>query len=188
MKRYTFFQSLLFTLGLVFISGCLVKSFNPFYELSDVTFDERLIGSWQDQDESNWIFEKYQVKESILDNNKIHPHYVLRYVEDEDKISRFMVTLFEIGNDLYLDFYPDMETVSGHDFFTLHTMPVHSLAKIDISSKEDVRIKWFNEEWMFELIESQKTDLDHELIYQDSDDATLILTAPTKDLKEFIYD
>jgi hypothetical protein len=175
-------KSLFLIILLPFIySGCLIKSFNPFYLPKDAVFDEQILGNWQDQDAGHWTFEAFKPAE-----NKVRfPQYVLNYREENGNISKFLVTLFSLDGKLYLDFLPDLDIISDHELLALHTLPVHSLAKVEIG-EDATRIRWFNEEWAYDLIQSQKTTIRHELIRYDSEDATLVLTASTEELQAFI--
>ena len=183
MKFKLFFSVLMISL---FFTSCLIKAFNPFYLKKDIEFDERMLGSWLDQDSTLWEFEKYKTEKGIFNKEKVLPHYLVNYTEDKGKTSRFFVTLFKLDDSYYLDFFPDLETISDHELLAIHTMPVHSLAKIDIRDKSDIRIKWFNEEWLYELIEQKKTMIKHEIVKYDSDEGSVVLTASTAQLQEFI--
>ena len=185
MKHKTIF--LLLAMSMIF-SACLIKSFNPFYLTENVRFNEQLIGTWLDQDSTIWQFEALKDEKGLLAKKVEHPHYLLNYTEDEGKDSRFLVTLFSLDDVLYLDLFPDYETLSGHDLFSMHTLPVHTLAKLEISDASSMQIKWFNEEWVAGLINGKKTDIGHEMIYSPDDDeeASIVLTAKTAELQDFI--
>ena len=109
-------------------------------------------------------------------------------MEESGKTSLFQVTLFKLDGYFYLDFFPDLETISAYEFLSLHTMPVHTLAKIEFASNQDVRIKWFNEDWLAELIQNGATSIKHQVINYGDDEGTIVLTAPTKDLRVFIQE
>ena len=183
MKSKFIFSFLVLTL---LFTSCLIKSFNPFYQVQDVVFKDQLVGKWQDQDDSSWEFVKPVIKENQKGEKEIHPHYILNYSEEEGSSSRFMATLFKLEGQFYLDFFPDLETISDHELLAIHTLPVHSLAKVEFKGEDDVQINWFNEGWVAEMIEKQKSKIDHQLIKYDSDEGTLVLTASTPELQKFI--
>jgi hypothetical protein len=182
MKRKIIFSILFFSL---FFSSCLIKSFNPFFHKEDVVFDDQLLGRWVDQDDNLWSFEKYKI-ENIQENEKKHPFYILNYREEDGGISRLLTTLFKLDDEYYLDFFPDMETISDHELLAIHTLPVHSLAKLGFTKDGQVSIRWFNEEWLSELVEKNKTQIKHEVIRYDSDEGTIVLSASTDELQQFI--
>lgn len=167
-------------------SSCLIKSFNPFFHKEDVVFDDRLLGKWIDQDDGQWSFEKNKVEKDQDQNKKQHPYYILNYREDDGEVSRFMTTLFKLDDAFYLDFFPDLETISDRELLAVHTLPVHSLAKFGFTEDGQVSIRWFNEEWLGELIEQSKTQIKHEVIHYDGDEGTVVLSASTEALQQFI--
>lgn len=183
MKRKIFLAILLFS---TLISSCLIKSFNPFFHKDDVVFEHGLLGNWVDQDSSFWTFTENPVSKNIFKNNNDYPHYILNYNENGGKTSQFLTTLFKLDDDLYLDFFPNLDIISEYELLAVHTLPVHSLAKIEFEPSGDILIRWFNEEWIVELIQQQKTRIKHELIKYDSEEGTLVLTATTDELQEFI--
>jgi hypothetical protein len=182
MKRKIIFSILFFSL---FFSSCLIKSFNPFFHKEDVVFDDQLLGRWVDQDDNLWSFEKYKI-ENIQENEKKHPFYILNYREEDGGISRLLTTLFKLDDEYYLDFFPDLETISDRELLAIHTLPVHSLAKLGFTEDGQVSIRWFNEEWLSELVEKNKTQIKHEVIRYDSDEGTIVLSASTDELQQFI--
>ena len=183
--------SFLLLITSIFLSACLIKSFQPFYLVDDIRSDDRLVGTWMDQDSSVWNFQKAKVEDPGFFEKKKpqNPYYLLSYTEDDGDISRFQVTLFAIDDQLYLDLFPDYETLTGHDLFSMHTLPVHSLAKLEILDDRHIDFKWFNEEWLGELIHEGKTQISHEKLYSPEDeeeDASIVLTASTIELQAFI--
>lgn len=159
MKRNSWFLLVLFPL---LFSACLIKSFNPFYTAEDVISDERVLGNWVDQDGNNWVFEPFK----SLENTVRFPQYLMKYTEEGGKTSRFLTTFFTLNDEYYLDFFPDLEVIADYELLTLHTLPVHSLAKVTLNDNA-IDIKWFNEEWMYKLIKAKKTNIQHELIRYD---------------------
>src|SRR5208283_330075 len=92
MKSY---HKLLGFLALIFLLGC-VPSLHPFYTGKDLLFQPALVGNWADQDNSKntWDF----VKSSDTS-------YTITYTEDSTP-GKFDGHLFKLGNQLYLDMYP----------------------------------------------------------------------------------
>jgi hypothetical protein len=183
MKLKIFLSLVLISL---ILNSCLFKSFNPFYLEEDIAYDENIIGSWIDQDSVMWNFEQFSTTEKFPKKTVKKPFYLLKYMEESGKLSKFKVTLFRLGDALYLDFFPELETISEYEFLTLHTMPVHSLAKLEITDEKAIAIKWFNEDWLGKLIEDGKTDIKHERIHYGAEEGTIVLTASTDELRLFI--
>jgi hypothetical protein len=57
-------------------------------------------------------------------------------------------------------------------------------------TKDEVLIKWFNEEWLRTLFDQNRIKIAHEAILdeipKDADDKTYILTASTEELQKFL--
>ena len=169
-------------------SACLLKSFNPFFHNKDVSFNKELVGKWIDQDSSVWKFEKYAPhKLGLTTPEKIRKIYKMSYFEKGGEESRFHATLFSLDGKTYLDILPDIDMLEGRDLYTLHILPVHSLARIEISNSTKVLIKWYNEDWINELIENKEASITHQRLYTSKDDnGTLVLSASTDELQNFI--
>jgi len=159
--------------------GCIVKSLHPFFEESNVVFKPELIDSWVDHDGNKW---------DILGVKEKANAYEMRY-EKDGKSAVFIVHLFELDEQLYVDFFP---TGSDADIpiFDLHLLPTHSIAKIEKMNASEIHIKWFNAEWLSTLFKQNRIKISHEVIMdetpQNEDDKMYVLTASTEELQKFI--
>lgn len=179
----------LFFISALLYSACLIKSYNPFYLPENVIMDARINGSWLDQDSLLWTFEEKQPENSLFNTGPNHPFYKLTYRENDIKNSLFVVVLFELNGKKYLDFLPDMETITDHELFSMHLLPVHTLAQVNFGKNGEVEIKWFNEDWLNELIKAGKTQIDHHrIMYGDDEGGTIVLSASTAQLQQFILE
>jgi len=184
MKRTIF---LLLLVSMVLWSACLVKSFKPFYFDQDVITDNRLSGNFMENDSSLWVFELILPDTSKQGTTIPHAYYSLSHTDEEGDLSKFFVTLFQLDDRMYLDFLPDQESSGSTDLYTMHLLPVHTLARIDFGDDDQVSVKWMKEDWLNELIKSGNTDIDYQLIhYEDDDEGSYILSASTAELQAFI--
>lgn len=171
---------LIVALVAVLAQGCIIKSLHPFYTEQDVMFKSELLATWIDQDSGNWIIQPVTEKPNA---------YQMKYNKD-GKEAVFMVHLFRLKGDLYLDFLPLSSNAQSIDLFDLHLMPTHSVAKVSKLSKEEIVIKWFNEEWLRELFAHNRIKISHEAILdelpKEDDDKTYVLTASTDELQKFL--
>jgi len=148
---------------------------------------ESVVGDYLDEDSLTWQFKKEVPEKSIIPRKKQHNYYKVNFPNEDGKISYFDVTLFTVNGNTYLDFFPDFETLAELDLFAMHTLPVHSLAKVIINKPDALEIMWFREDWLNELYEDKKIDLEHQKLYTDGDgDGTITLTASSEALHEFI--
>jgi hypothetical protein len=172
---------LFLALGLaLLVQSCLVKSLHPFFAEKDVVFKPELLNTWTDQDSGKWIILPVKEKPNA---------YEMKF-RKEEKEATFMVHLFKLEGEMYLDFLPLSSNTPSIDIFNLHLFPSHSVAKVTMISKDEVLIKWFNEEWLRTLFTQNRIKIAHEEILdemaKDPDDKTYILTASTEELQKFL--
>jgi len=95
-------KKLLFYLLAALLGGCIpVLSLHPLYTEEDVTFEEKLLGTWVDDPEdpkTTWEFSRAEAKEKA---------YKLIYSDDEGKKGSFEVHLVKLENRLFLDVFPN---------------------------------------------------------------------------------
>jgi hypothetical protein len=179
MKKLVSF--LVVTVMAVFLQGCIVKSIHPFFHESDVILKKELLATWTDGDGGQWTIKPFGAKPNAYEMHRIKG--------EKDVV--FLAHLFNLQGELYFDFLP-LSDGGNEDLalFALHLMPTHSIAKVEVLNKDEVRIKWFNEEWMRSLFDQNRIKISHEVIYdeapKDDDDKIYILTASTDELQKFI--
>jgi hypothetical protein len=178
----------------VVMQGCVIKSLHPFYHAKDLVFREELINSWVDSDGGKW-----SIRRSKFNRNT----YEMHWLHNGERDVVFAAHLFKLGEDLYLDFFPEEDNQMPDDFamFSLHLLPVHSVAKVHVLNENEVTIKWFNEDWMNSLFEQNRIKISHESLVSDynvvSDDPNVknaaksietqyVLTASTDELQKFL--
>lgn len=178
----------------ILMQGCVVKSLHPFYRAEDVVFREELLNSWVDSDGAKWSVRRSKFSKST---------YEMHWLHNGERDVVFLAHLFKLGEDLYLDFYPEGDNQMSDDFamFNMHLLPVHSVAKVHVLNNSEVTIKWFNEEWMNSLFEQNRIKISHETLSDDqrveSDDPNVknaaksvetqyVLTASTDELQKFL--
>jgi len=170
------------------MSGCLVSSLHPFYKMKDKVFDTALVGNWIDADSCLWIIRPNMVADGFMSGKPDRPDstYLVKYFEEEDKISYLQGTLFELKGQRYVDFFPapDEEHCTS-DMTAFHHVPVHTLARMQFK-KDTLMLFWYGEEWLNDLFENNRIRIDHEKVQFSSHYESNILTAETDDLQKFI--
>jgi hypothetical protein len=169
------------------LSGCLVKSLHSFYDESDVIYKPELTGNWLDDDSSKWVISRYSFSKGFLKGDSLDNSYLVEMFEDSARPSRFNVHLFSVNGILYLDFLP-LKDDRDQDFYDIHLVPAHSLARVRFDSNDRMSISWFNEEWLNKLFEENRVKISHEVIQTDETGygKQYVLTASTGELKKFI--
>ena len=160
-------------------AGC-IPSFFGLYSDEDLRFDKRLVGDWvcPDEPEDIWKFEavgqeSYRVSYRPLYDSL--PNEANRL----GKVGRFEVHLVELGEEMYLDFYPtDLEL--SNSLLEAHLMPVHLFAKV-VVEESSIRFAFLDWQWFQRALDEDRV----ELPMVESEDATLI-TATTEELQAFV--
>ncbi|MEM1323449.1 MAG: hypothetical protein AAGG75_24495 [Bacteroidota bacterium] len=155
---------------LLLINGC-IPSIHPLYTQKDLIKDDRIVGTWGEAPKKQWIFK-------ALSNKS----YGLSY-SDEEVEDKFVTHLLKLGDNYYLDFYPqeDHKEADAHTILGYMTqLPVHNFAKLEINETQ-IQMHFFDTEWLEKLFEQRKIRIKHEKTSN-----YILLTAPTKDLQQFI--
>jgi len=175
------------------LSGCVVYSFYPLYTENDLFENDILLGEWFEDDnqdiqfnstDDKWAFEHPFVgdkKDSILDKKS----YLLTLTSNEnDKVkeSKFDVHIIKLAGEYFLDFYIEDYGADDDDvdLATFHLIPVHTFAKL-IITEDKLEIRWFDPEWLEDLIKENKIRIHHE----DNGDV-ILLTAKPRELQKFV--
>lgn len=171
---------ILFAAISLLMTGCFIKSLYPFYTKKTIVYDPKIIGTWLDDDSSRWLI-KQQMKWPIAPDSS----YQVEIVEKNNSIGSFNVHLFRLNNQLYLDFYPSGK-IGSNDLVEENIVLTHSLAKIGYSGN-NIKIQWFNEVWLEQLLEQNRIRIRHEKLYdKDINTNSYLLTASTEELQKFI--
>ena len=166
------------TLGSLGMEGCddgagFALSLHPFYSQLDVQSDERLAGSWTDNnDDMTFTFKKGEGKEYKL--------VVVETKEAGKSYSEFEVHLLRLGPYWFLDFYPTTET-EENIFWHMHVFRAHSAARIE-RSEDTMRMAFFDGGWLQKQIDEKTVDISHQ-----TTDGMLVLTATTEEVQRLLY-
>ncbi len=162
------------------LQGCIVRSLRPFYHDEDIVFQKELIGTWTDQDKSEWRIHENPFKKGSYE---IH-------LKEKSREVAMMGVLFEVGGDLYLDVVPFEDNLQEVLLFDLHLVPTHSVAKVVSMEPTSVTIKWFNEAWLSTLFEQKKIRISHVVVpdakNNSEKEGSYLLTATTDELQAFL--
>ncbi|MFC1462927.1 hypothetical protein ACFLQU_04895 [Verrucomicrobiota bacterium] len=161
-----------------FLSGCFIQSFQPFYT-DDLVLDIPAI-------EGKWSLVK-KGKEDVADN------YPQPWEFTDDAITTFEhnvssileATYFKVADVTFLDLAPSEpdEDKGPNEWWTIHTVPVHSVCKVDLSTNA-LSLTPLNGEWVEEMLEEKKISLSY--ISVGSDDDQIVLTSSAKELVVFL--
>ncbi len=198
MKTKSFLIVIIFG---VLISSCTVLSFYPLYTKDKLVKDDRIIGRWQSvqnagaspwpsfSDTLNWeiSFQKEIWRKKLnnpfdrgdkkISNQFTYTLNVYNKANPEDS-AEFHLHLVKLGNNLYLDFYPE-EWQKNNNILAVNLMYVHTFAKVKID--KDIEIQWFDSEWLRQMFDENKIRIKHE-----NNGVYTLLTAKPEELQKFI--
>ena len=117
----------------VLASDCVVVGLDHFYDASTLTFDDRLVGAWQDPDDHVTL---------IVERGEWQTYRV----EYDHPTEKGVLTgfLFKAGRQTFLDLMP----VRGQDLGSF-TLPAHTLMQLsagsDVVVVKPLRLDWFTQ-------------------------------------------
>ena len=164
------------------LGGCVpVMSLHPLYTEKDVVLENGLLGAWVDESdnpETIWQFSRIDEPKNA---------YKLVFSDTEGKKGSFVAHLVKLQNRFFLDVYPSelpskIEDPNKLDlpFNSFFLIPVHTFLKIDFNGPK-LKMWITNDEDMKQLLKEKPNAVKHTFI-----ENKLILTAPTKELQNFI--
>jgi hypothetical protein len=165
------------------LGGCIpIMSINPFYTSTDVKFEEKLLGTWEDDSnspETTWIFARYE--------NEPNNAYKLTFIDKKGKKGSYKAALIKLNNTFFLDVYPDEAPWGTEDpnklkfeFNAIFLVQVHTILRID--ALEPKLLLRLTDDDKFKEIMKEHPDA---VKYEELENTTL-LTSATKDLQAFI--
>jgi hypothetical protein len=183
-------------LSALLFSSCIVKSLQPFYIKSSLSFNENLIGNWTDNKKGQWTIESVKAKfdqdrkegmkpseEDLLAYETYKDGYYIKYIKKE-KEAGFIAMPFKVDKQYFLDFIPiEIEDEEINSLAAEHLLKTHSVAKLDINSNKEVVFAWLSEERIQDILNEKKIRIKHESI---GPEETLLLTASSEELYAFL--
>ncbi len=161
--------------GLLVLPSCRVYSVNPLYEadLSDVTFDQSLVGSWgQMDDKCLWLL-------TIAAHQQTYELTVSPAAEckSQEQPMRFEGHLVSVDNHRFLDVSPQPDEVCAL------CMPMHEFLLIS-QERDTLSFVELDEDWIKQAMKEKKVRLAH--LGGRGDFENVTLTASPKELKKFV--
>ncbi len=157
---------------LLFLTGCIVVSLNPFYEEKDVFFEPALLGNWQ-ADKEKWRFEPAEHEAKA---------YLVTYSND-GKESIMTGHLFKIEEQWFLDLFGKTEGETMPP-----PIPSHMVAWVRVEEGKLI-LQFLDYENLGEWLKKNPKALRHQWRVNPGaspDDEYFVLTAETPDLKAFL--
>ena len=102
------------------------------------------------------------------------------YTDEEGKKGHFDAGLGKLNNMMFLNIFPQEPKLKENDFYKFHILRVHSFIKIE-QIEPTLKMRTMDPDKMKEMLENDPNLIKYEIV-QDR----LVLTAPTKELQEFM--
>ncbi len=180
---------------LALAAGCgPIFSLHPLFTEENLTFDERLLGSWVDdvnKPEQSWEFSRLgPVDQNTLEGvfKGVEDRlYRLTVKGDENGKGVFIACLGKVAGKLFLDIYPAKFPSGPQDvkkmelgYNALFLMPVHTFAKVELAGDE-LKVILTDDEKFDDLIKAEPNAVKYDRV-----DERLVLTATPKELQAFV--
>ncbi len=158
-----------FYLLAVMLGGCVLSSLHPLYTDEELIFEEKLIGKWSGEN-NLWEFRAGEPNT-----------YQMRIFDGQE--GRFVAHLVKLGDMLFLDIFPDSETLGEPQaFYGFHLLPTHTFMKVEqIEPKLQLRAMDYDK--VSEILKEDPNLLKHEVV-----EDRIVLTASTEQLQKFIVE
>lgn len=163
------------TVGAAALLCSCIPSVNPFYTDRDVILDPRLLGAWQEKDNTNnpdiWNFE-----------TGTNQTYKLTIAEKDGKNGVFAAHLFQLKRESFLDLIPVECNYATNqaDLVGFSMFPGHLLLRVSQIGPE-LKFAFCDFDWLQKFLEKDPQALAHH-----REDDRLLLTASTRDLQKFV--
>jgi len=172
-------KKFLFYLLAGLLSGCIpVMSLHPLFTEKDLAFDEKLLGTWVDANETMWQFS---------DANKPEKAYKLIFTDKEGKKGSFVAHLVKLENRLFLDVYPSEPPWDEKDpnkvewlHNTFFFIPVHTFIKVN-GIEPQLKLQITDDDEFEKLLKEDPNAVEHTSIEDQP-----VLTASTQKLQAFV--
>ncbi|MGH9602014.1 MAG: hypothetical protein ACRD24_06450 [Terriglobales bacterium] len=148
------------------LSGCWTVSLHPLFTDDTLTYDERLLGTWKNED-ATAVF-------TPAGDGK----YRIQYTENA-KTSLLDARLVKLEEQRYLDVDPPPQ--DDGDVADVHRVPAHSFWKVSWEG-DALRLTLMDFDWLRELLEKDPKAISSARVDKDF----ILLTASTSELQQFV--
>lgn len=181
MKKLALIFSLAFAVAFILVAGCIPPpSLNPIFTDDDIIFDPDLIGNFIFE-ESEWTFQKGSGNS-----------YSLTIINEKDVPMVLVAYLGKINDNLFLDVYLDDTSISEeYSDLKIMVVPIHWFWKMKKTGSDWEMAIW-NYDWFTAYIEEHPDAIqlwnliDVDLNLQNYWGPEFIITAPTREIQEFL--
>jgi hypothetical protein len=176
------------------VAGCVpILSLQPLYTAQTLTFDERLLGSWVEDansEKSTWQFSRLgptdqnTLPEVLKEYNRVYR----LLVQNGPQKGVFTACLVKLDGKLFLDLFPagfpsgPFKEAEKAEFYydSLFFVPAHMFFKVD-EIGDQLKMSLTDDDKFKDLMKAEPNAIQHQMVENQT-----VLTAPTKDLQAFV--
>ncbi|WP_340067027.1 hypothetical protein [Ascidiimonas aurantiaca] len=189
-------RSIVLLACVVLYSSCILRSLNPFYTKNAIVFEKSLTGNWEDQSHGRWDIQPF--KQWFLKENKnklpedpvdveawntYREGYFISYTKKGTE-SFFLAISFKVNDQVFIDFIPYYyEESEGNELVAQHLVKAHSVARLNVTDDEKIKIEWLSEKQLNVLLEKEQIQMKHEIVGPLKE---VILTASSQEIYQFL--
>ena len=154
-------------LVLAVLSGCITQTVHPIYDSKTLTFDERLVGTWQSEGDGSWILGQGGPRT-----------YELMWQTSEGNLE-MEARLVQLGETRFLDIYCDDPPEGVSDLASIFMMPLHTILRVD-EIDDELRLSAPKWSWIKDHLKENPGAIRHTFV-----DGRAVLTDDTVALQRF---
>jgi hypothetical protein len=177
------------------VAGCVpIVSLNPLFTKEDITFDEKLLGTWVDKEGdsgTSWEFARFEesAKEGLPKDlqSEFKRLYRLNLTDKDGHKGVLTACLVKLGDRRFLDVFPDQFPSGESDIEKTKLMynaflfvPSHSFIRVDAAG-DQLKIRFTDDDEFKKLAEAEP-----KAVAYVATEERPILTASTKELQAFV--
>jgi hypothetical protein len=173
----------------IFLTGCNltgwgVTSVHPLYGTSDSVVEPAILGYWSPADDKTETW-KFFLRPDGQSYTAIY--------RSEGVPAKLIAHLVRLGDQLYMDTFPEVAQAESkksqlnNPVFTLHLVACHVFWRIHVTG-DVLKMAPLDRDHLEKALDDRTVSIAHEVQEPESDGAlpTIILTAPTESLQEFV--
>jgi hypothetical protein len=178
---------LIVSLLLVLAASC-IPSLYPLYTGKDLVTDDRLVGTWDAGKNSKWIVERFDYNPqkgpwysdwTSPAKQKSYRLTVLEKHGGDTLKAEFVMHMLVLDGKYFLNYFPADYTLE-HDFLSWHMIEANNFSRIRVT-QDSLVLNFFDPSYLEEMIDRNRIRIAH-IRY----DSGILITAPTRDLQQFI--
>jgi hypothetical protein len=151
------------------VAGC-IPSLQPLFTDKTTVFDPALVGVWEQENaESTWAFARNESNT-----------YSLTYTDNKGKSGHFEARLVRLGDNYFLDLFPEDPKQIENAYYKFHLLPVHTFLKASLDAST-MQLAGMDPNWL-----KRQLDADPMIVRHATVNNMIVLTDSPEELQKFV--